>query len=144
MPYPGFPTDMQSVMMAAATVADGTTVFVENIFESRSFLYPDDICPQPRKVPFQVVVAPVDVLQAGDGALALCRQAGTYRRPDQKCLFLFGGGAGGTGDAHHHGDPGGGIGPPADRGEFRRQLLPSQMARQRAAAPVSTSTKKAM
>ena len=35
MPYPGFPTDMQSVMMAAATVADGTTVFVENIFESR-------------------------------------------------------------------------------------------------------------
>lgn len=35
MPYPGFPTDMQSVMMAAATVARGTTVFVENIFESR-------------------------------------------------------------------------------------------------------------
>ena len=35
MPYPGFPTDMQSVMMAAAAVADGPTVFVENIFESR-------------------------------------------------------------------------------------------------------------
>ncbi len=35
MPYPGFPTDMQSVMMAAATVARGTTLFVENIFESR-------------------------------------------------------------------------------------------------------------
>ena len=34
-PYPGFPTDMQSVMMAAAAVADGPTVFVENIFESR-------------------------------------------------------------------------------------------------------------
>ena len=35
MPYPGFPTDMQSVMMAAASVARGTTIFVENIFESR-------------------------------------------------------------------------------------------------------------
>jgi UDP-N-acetylglucosamine 1-carboxyvinyltransferase len=35
MPYPGFPTDMQSVMMAAAVIARGTTVFVENIFESR-------------------------------------------------------------------------------------------------------------
>ena len=35
MPYPGFPTDMQSVMMAAAATARGSTVFVENIFESR-------------------------------------------------------------------------------------------------------------
>lgn len=35
MPYPGFPTDMQSVMMAAAATAQGTTIFVENIFESR-------------------------------------------------------------------------------------------------------------
>ncbi|MBQ9673815.1 MAG: UDP-N-acetylglucosamine 1-carboxyvinyltransferase [Ruminococcus sp.] len=35
MPYPGFPTDAQAVMMAVACVAKGTTVFVENIFESR-------------------------------------------------------------------------------------------------------------
>ena len=35
MPYPGFPTDAQAVMMSVATVAKGTTVFVENIFESR-------------------------------------------------------------------------------------------------------------
>lgn len=35
MPYPGFPTDMQSVMMAAAATAKGTTIFVENIFEGR-------------------------------------------------------------------------------------------------------------
>ncbi len=34
-PYPGFPTDTQAVMMAAMAVADGTTVFVENVFESR-------------------------------------------------------------------------------------------------------------
>ena len=34
-PYPGFPTDMQAVMMATAMGADGTSVFVENIFDSR-------------------------------------------------------------------------------------------------------------
>lgn len=35
MPYPGFPTDAQAPMMALAAVAKGTSVFVENIFESR-------------------------------------------------------------------------------------------------------------
>ncbi len=35
MPYPGFPTDAQAPMMAMASVADGTSIFVENIFESR-------------------------------------------------------------------------------------------------------------
>ncbi len=35
MPYPGFPTDAQSPMLAVACVADGTSVFVENIFENR-------------------------------------------------------------------------------------------------------------
>ncbi len=34
-PYPGFPTDAQAVFMSAMTTAEGTTVFVENIFESR-------------------------------------------------------------------------------------------------------------
>jgi UDP-N-acetylglucosamine 1-carboxyvinyltransferase len=35
MPHPGFPTDVQAQMMALTTVADGTSVIVENIFESR-------------------------------------------------------------------------------------------------------------
>ena len=35
MPYPGFPTDAQAQLMAAACVAQGTTVFCENIFENR-------------------------------------------------------------------------------------------------------------
>ncbi len=34
-PYPGFPTDAQALLMAACLCADGTSVFVENIFESR-------------------------------------------------------------------------------------------------------------
>src|SRR5690606_2483774 len=33
--YPGFPTDMQAQMMALNTVAEGTAVIVENIFENR-------------------------------------------------------------------------------------------------------------
>ena len=35
MPYPGFPTDAQSPLMATACVAQGSSIFVENIFESR-------------------------------------------------------------------------------------------------------------
>ncbi len=35
MPYPGFPTDAQPVVMSMAAVGEGTSVFVENIFENR-------------------------------------------------------------------------------------------------------------
>lgn len=35
LPYPAFPTDAQAPVMAACAVADGTTVFIENIFENR-------------------------------------------------------------------------------------------------------------
>lgn len=35
MPYPGFPTDCQSIVMASLAKAKGTTVINENIFENR-------------------------------------------------------------------------------------------------------------
>lgn len=35
MPYPGFPTDMQSVFASMLTNAKGTSLIVENIFENR-------------------------------------------------------------------------------------------------------------
>lgn len=35
LPYPGFPTDMQSQMMALLALADGHSVIVENVFENR-------------------------------------------------------------------------------------------------------------
>ena len=35
MPYPGFPTDMQSIFATTMTLAKGTSVIVENIFENR-------------------------------------------------------------------------------------------------------------
>ena len=35
MPYPGFPTDMQSVFAGILTTAKGTSLIIENIFENR-------------------------------------------------------------------------------------------------------------
>jgi UDP-N-acetylglucosamine 1-carboxyvinyltransferase len=35
LPYPGFPTDMQPQMMALLSIAEGTSVITETIFESR-------------------------------------------------------------------------------------------------------------
>jgi len=35
MPYPGFPTDMQSIFTSMLTLAKGTSLIIENIFESR-------------------------------------------------------------------------------------------------------------
>lgn len=35
MPYPGFPTDMQAIFVSMLTVAKGTSVVIENIFENR-------------------------------------------------------------------------------------------------------------
>ena len=35
MPYPGFPTDMQSIFASMLTVAKGTSIVIENIFENR-------------------------------------------------------------------------------------------------------------
>ena len=42
-PYPGFPTDAQAVLMAALLRSQGTTVFVENIFDSR-YRHVDELC----------------------------------------------------------------------------------------------------
>ena len=35
LPYPGFPTDMQAQMMAMATIASGTSLITETVFENR-------------------------------------------------------------------------------------------------------------
>ena len=42
MPYPGFPTDMQSIFGTIMTVAKGTSIVIENIFENR-FKYLDEL-----------------------------------------------------------------------------------------------------
>lgn len=40
-PYPGFPTDMQAQIMAVATVANGTSILTETIFENRFMHVPE-------------------------------------------------------------------------------------------------------
>lgn len=40
-PYPGFPTDLQAQMMAMMSVADGTSVITENVFEGRYLHVPE-------------------------------------------------------------------------------------------------------
>lgn len=42
MPYPGFPTDMQSQFMAYMTIAQGTSQFTETIFENR-YMHVDEL-----------------------------------------------------------------------------------------------------
>ncbi len=39
MPYPGFPTDLQSQMLTLQTLCRGTSVIVENLFETRFKIY---------------------------------------------------------------------------------------------------------
>jgi UDP-N-acetylglucosamine 1-carboxyvinyltransferase len=40
-PYPGFPTDMQAQVMAALTLADGSSVVTETVFENRFMHVPE-------------------------------------------------------------------------------------------------------
>ena len=40
-PHPGFPTDMQAQLMAISCLADGTSTFIENIFENRYMHVPE-------------------------------------------------------------------------------------------------------
>jgi UDP-N-acetylglucosamine 1-carboxyvinyltransferase len=40
-PFPGFPTDMQAQLMAVSTVAEGSSVIVENVFENRFMHVPE-------------------------------------------------------------------------------------------------------
>lgn len=42
LPYPGFPTDMQAQFMALITLAEGSSVITENVFENR-FMFADEI-----------------------------------------------------------------------------------------------------
>jgi UDP-N-acetylglucosamine 1-carboxyvinyltransferase len=42
LPFPGFPTDMQAQMVALLSVADGTSVVTETVFESR-FMHVEEL-----------------------------------------------------------------------------------------------------
>ena len=71
MPYPGFPTDAQAPLMAAAAVAEGTSMFVENIFESR-YKHAGELTRMGAKIKLEGRVAVVEGVPALHGAEVSC------------------------------------------------------------------------
>ncbi|MBQ3137556.1 MAG: UDP-N-acetylglucosamine 1-carboxyvinyltransferase [Clostridia bacterium] len=59
LPYPGFPTDAQAPVMAMLTVAQGTSVIIENIFESR-FKHVSELVRMGAKIKIEGKVALID------------------------------------------------------------------------------------
>ena len=57
--YPGFPTDAQPVLLAASCVANGTSIFVENIFSNR-FRYVSELIKMGARISVLERVAVVD------------------------------------------------------------------------------------
>jgi UDP-N-acetylglucosamine 1-carboxyvinyltransferase len=71
MPYPGFPTDAQSPLMALSCVADGTSVYVENIFESR-YKHAAELARMGAKIKIEGRVAVVEGVSRLHGAPVVC------------------------------------------------------------------------
>ncbi len=67
MPYPGFPTDAQAILMAPLCKASGTSVIVENIFESR-YRHVDELCRMGAKIKTEGRVAVIDGVKTLYGA----------------------------------------------------------------------------
>ena len=67
MPYPGFPTDAQPVIMSMAAVGRGTSVFVENIFENR-YKHAGELQRMGAKIKVEGKVAVVEGVEALSGA----------------------------------------------------------------------------
>ncbi len=67
MPYPGFPTDAQAPFMAMASIAKGTSVIVENIFESR-FKHVSELAKMGAKIKIEGKVALIDGVERLGGA----------------------------------------------------------------------------
>ena len=71
MPYPGFPTDAQSPMMAVSCLATGTSVFVENIFESR-YKHAAELARMGARISVEGRVAVVEGVDSLHGATVCC------------------------------------------------------------------------
>ncbi len=67
MPYPGFPTDAQPVVMSMAAVGRGTSMFVENIFENR-YRHADGLGRMGAKIKVEGKVAVVEGVERLTGA----------------------------------------------------------------------------
>ena len=73
MPYPGFPTDIQSPFMALASIAEGTGVFVENIFENR-FQHVEELIRMGADIKVDGRIAVVQGVESLDGAIVRAKE----------------------------------------------------------------------
>lgn len=71
LPYPGFPTDAAAPLLAAACVGQGTSVFVETIFENR-YRYVDELARMGARIRVDGRVAVVEGVPALQGATVTC------------------------------------------------------------------------
>lgn len=69
--YPGFPTDAGPMLLATMSIADGTTVFIENIFQNR-FKYIDELKRLGAKINTQGNVAVIEGVDKLSGANTQC------------------------------------------------------------------------
>ena len=69
--YPGFPTDAGPILISMLTVASGTTVFVENIFENR-YKYTEELKRLGAKIKTEGKVAVVEGVDRLSAACCEC------------------------------------------------------------------------
>ncbi|MCI9415298.1 MAG: UDP-N-acetylglucosamine 1-carboxyvinyltransferase [Clostridiales bacterium] len=71
MPYPGFPTDAQAPVMAMTCVAQGTSVFIETIFDNR-YRHVDELSRLGARIKVEGRVAVVEGVPRLSGAQVEC------------------------------------------------------------------------
>lgn len=71
MPYPGFPTDAQAPFMAMGCLAQGTSLFIENIFENR-YKHVEELTRMGAHIKLEGRVAVVEGAERLHGASVAC------------------------------------------------------------------------
>jgi len=67
MPYPGFPTDIQAPFMALMSIAEGSSIFIETIFDNR-YKHIDELTRMGAKIKVESRVAVVEGVKRLTGA----------------------------------------------------------------------------
>jgi UDP-N-acetylglucosamine 1-carboxyvinyltransferase len=67
LPYPGFPTDMQAQFMSALSIAKGTGVITETVFENR-FMHVDELKKMGANIKTEGRIAVIEGIKSLEGA----------------------------------------------------------------------------
>ncbi|USG65393.1 UDP-N-acetylglucosamine 1-carboxyvinyltransferase [Brevibacillus ruminantium] len=98
LPYPGFPTDMQSQMMALLLASEGTSIVTETVFENR-FMHVEEFCRMNANIKIEGRSAIVE----GGAKLTGCKVAATDLRAGAALILagLVADGETEVGNLHH-------------------------------------------